>query len=225
MSDTVVLTYIYKEFWGTHEFYKSTNKVGLPVHNCWNLNNYVGTGSIMKMQYDALLELKDKYKYVIYSDGADTYFVSKVTPPDDILVISAEKNCFPDPTTAERYPETISPWRYVNAGNWCAPIELAIDFFEKYRLNIYQNDHVNGQREWHDAYLKALEDNYPVHLDINCQIFQTTAFAHDGEIIVEEERIKNTKQGTWPCILHGNGRTDMSWLYKLELCPHKEPLK
>lgn len=227
MSDTVVLTYIYKEFWGTDEFYKSTNKVGLPVYNCWTLP-YVATGCIMRMQYDSLLKLRNEYKYVIYSDGADTYFVDKFTPPDNILIVSAEKNCFPDPSTSERYPQIDSPWKYVNAGNWCAPIDLAIRFFEEYQLNIYQGKDVNGQREWHDAYLKG-KDEFPIKLDTECEYFQTTAFAHEGDIIISEfdcgAEIENGITNTRPYVFHGNGRTDMDWLYKLNVCQRREPLK
>lgn len=211
---TVILTYIHTPFWGTQQFLKSTKRIGLPVHNAWDIALYTGkVGSIMYMQYVALLELQKKYTHVIYSDAADTIFL-KAFQPEDGLLISAEKACFPDKLLAELYPNYPGPWKYVNAGNWCSSIEIAIKFFEKYGLNTYQDKHVNGQREWHHAFLNGCIERFPVRLDYSCNKFQTTAFEDQGDFYSDGISFKNFVTGTEPCVLHGNGRTDMTWIYE-----------
>lgn len=238
MNNTAILTYLYKPFWGSEQFYKSCNKVGLPVHNAWNLEFYNDrVGSIVYMIYKGLLFLRDKgYEKVIYSDAADTYFVKAFEPPD-YLLISVEKACFPDEALAAEYPPCATPWRYVNAGNWCGPIQSAIDFFETNGLHLHQEEHINGQREWHHAYLNSIDKITPgkllhkfnVHLDTKCEYMQSIAFEDpdDFQIITNrkmeewpkvtngESYILNRKTGTSPCVFHGNGRTPMDWIYNL----------
>jgi hypothetical protein len=231
MSNTVVLTYLHTPFWGSEQFYKSTKRLGLPVYNAWKKEGYKDTvGCIMKMLYDGLLFLKaNGYTHVIYSDAADTFFLKKFDVPD-FLLISVEKACFPDPSLAEKYPQNMpTPWRYVNAGNWCGPIDLAIEFFERYKLNTHQGQHVNGQREWHQAFLQSQKDNLKVYLDWNCMYMQSVAFEDAGDFSIHIDRkmdewpivlndipkIRNNKTETFPAVFHGNGRTDIKWIYDL----------
>jgi hypothetical protein len=215
MNDTIVLTSIYSEFWGTEQFRKSCNRVGLPIYNAFNGTEFTGNGSILKMLYGALQLLKDKYKYVIYSDGADTFFAKSFTPPNGVFVISGEKNCYPDQVKAPLYPTKESSWCYVNGGNWCGEITLIIEFFERYGLLIHKND-ANGQRELTDAYIKAYHDHFPIILDQKCVYFQTTAFEEPGDFTLAEDGkgIINNITGTEPCVFHGNGRTDMKAIYE-----------
>jgi hypothetical protein len=213
---TVVLTYIHTEFYGTEEFRKSCAAVGFPVHNAWDPSLYNGTvGDIMYMLYKGLLDLKEQgYTHVIYSDGADTCFLRRFMVPN-YLLISAEKACFPDPDLAKEYPEYPTPWRYVNAGNWCGPIDNCIDFFERYGLNTHQNEHINGQREWHKAFLQSQKDKLKVFLDFDCLYMQSIAFADPDDFSIENGLIKNNITEEYPSVFHGNGRTEMDWIYNL----------
>lgn len=238
MSSTVVLTYIHTEFEGTEQFRKSCERVGFPIYNAWKKEKYNDTtGSIVRMLYDGLLFLQNKFDKVIYADGADTIFLKRFDVPD-YLLISVEKACFPDAALAEKYPFCPTPWKYVNAGNWCGPIKSAIAFFERNGLHMYDGKHINGQREWHHAYLGEIDaispgkliHLYDTYLDTECKYMQSIAFEDPGEfeIIIPRNKmevwprvtngdpiVKNNLTGTFPAIFHGNGRTPMSWLYEL----------
>lgn len=118
MSDTVIITSIYREFWGTEEFRKSVERTGLPLVNVWKNPTFTGHGDSFKFIYEAMQELKNDYKYMIYSDGADTYFIRGFVPPAGKVIYSAEKACYPHPDKACHYPVVDSPWKYLNGGNY-----------------------------------------------------------------------------------------------------------
>lgn len=223
MSDTVVLTYIYKEFWGTEKFRESVTKLDLPIHNAMKGTRMVGDGQILKWIYDAYVELKDKYKYAIYSDGADTYFVKNFKVPDGKIIYSAEKAVWP-PTDEMRIKwkdyygdKEVGLWKYLNGGNCCGPIELIIEFFEKYGIADHVGKEVNGQGIMAEAFIKARADGFPIELDTNCEYFQTTGFAEPTDFLILSRgngwELENLKTHTFPAVWHGNGRTSMDWIY------------
>jgi len=227
MKDTIILTAIYREFWGTAEFRKSVERVGMEIYNVFPAGvPHRGNGFIYQYFYKAFLELRDKYKTVIYSDGADTFFQKAFTPPDDKIIYSAEKAIWPPiPRLINEYSNFYSdprwshfqlyPWRYLNGGNWCGPIELLIEWYEKYKLKDLTGD-INGQLEQSEAFIQASYDGFPIEFDYQCKYFQTTAFEHVGDFALSQEdprMLVNTITGSTPCVLHGNGRTDMKPIY------------
>lgn len=227
MSNTIVVTSIYSEFWGTEEFRKSVEKVGLPLHNAWKGTRFTGHGETLRYVYEALKGLENDYKYAIYSDGADSYFIKSFTPPDNTVIYSTEKAVWPpnikhkwEDYYKDKVPESV--WMYLNGGGYCGEIRLLIEFFEKYGLNNYKGD-INGQKEQSFAFIKAHQEGFPIMLDTKCEYFQTTGFEHDGDFKMGTvgrpngtftKIFANTKTGTLPSILHGNGRTDMRKIYK-----------
>lgn len=222
-NNTIVITSIYSEFWGTRHFRKSCERVGLPVHNAFKGNKFTGNGDVIRNIYEALKGLENQYQYAIYADGADSLFLKSFEVPTNHVLYSTEKAIWP-PTEdlknkwAQYERDFISlvdsPWKYLNGGGYCGPIQLLIQFFERYGLNKLRGD-VNGQREQSEAYIQARYDNFPIYLDINCTHFQTTAFEHEGDFAVSESGFKNLITGTEPAILHGNGRTEMKHLYEI----------
>jgi hypothetical protein len=212
MKDTIIITSIYEPFWGTEEFLYSVNRLNLPVYNAFTRKKFTGNGDVHRMLYEAYKKFETEYKYVVYSDGADTYFLRSFTPPDNKVIFSAEKACYPNPERAIDFPITTSPWKYLNGGNCCAPASLMIEFYERYGLDKLSGD-VNGQKESTTAYLQGVKDGFPIELDTNCELFQTTAFEDAGDFELTEKGLYNLKTGTHPHILHGNGRTDMSTIY------------
>lgn len=224
MSNKIVLTYIYGDNCQTGKFMKSCANLKLPVHNAFHRQRFMGNGYALIDFYNALNKLKDKYEYVVYSDGGDTFWLSDFRPDENRLVYSTERACYPHPSLAAEYPapRIQSPWRFLNGGNWSAPINLAIDFFDRYGLNKHPTD-ISGQHELMLAYLQAIKDGFPMILDEECQYFQTIAFEERGDfrIILGDDGlpyIKNLITNTIPSVIHGNGRTDMDWVYNLRPC-------
>jgi hypothetical protein len=231
MSKPVVLTAIYKEFWGTEHFRKSVQRVGLDVYNVFPANTpHKGNGFIYGYFYNAFLYLRDKCETVIYSDGADTIFQRAFEPPNDEIIYSTEKQIWPPVqqfphlqtlydeyyhTRGRNYLIPLCPWKFLNGGNWCGPIDLLIEWYDKYGLKNLTGD-INGQKEQAEAFMKADKDGFPIRFDLGCEYFQTTAFENRGDFGLAEDgkTLINNITGTIPCVLHGNGRTDMTPIYE-----------
>lgn len=215
MQDTIIITSIYSEFWGTEQFWKSCEYIKMPVFNSFKGNRFTGNGDSIRMIYEALQELRDTYKYAIYSDGADTFFVKPFQPPFGKVIYSAEKACYPIPSLASRYPECKTPWKYLNGGNYCGDIETLIKFFEQEGLNKFKGA-INGQLEQSTAFLHAYDNGFPIELDYECKYFQSIAFEDPGDFSLAEDgkAIVNNLTGSHPCVYHGNGRTNMNSIYQ-----------
>lgn len=210
----MIVTSIYSEFWGTEQFRRSLKNVGWELHNAHE-GNYKGNGKALRLIYETYLEFKYIHDYAIYMDGADSFVVKKFDPPKDKILYSAEKACWPIASLSEQYPLPKSPWRFLNAGGCSGPIPLLIEFFEKYNLHEYRDVNVTGQLELHRAYLQAIREDFPIELDEMCEHFQTTAFEDEGDFKVANGVIHNNVTKTTPSVFHGNGRTNMDWIYKL----------
>lgn len=229
MSNTVIITSVYQEFWGTEQFRRSVDRIGGHLINAFRGNHFTGNGDVIKNIYLSLLEMAGLYKYAIYSDGADSFFVKSFTPPDGVVIYSAEKAIWPPrPDLSKEYPPCETPWKYLNGGGYCGEVGLLIEFFDRYGLSKLTGE-VNGQLQQAQAFLQAKKDGFPIELDTKCEYFQTTGFEDPGDFKVVMEReydewpkikysepiIVNNKTGAVPCVLHGNGRTGMDWIYNL----------
>lgn len=223
---TAIITSIYQPFWGTEAFLKSCEKHGYTVYNTFKKKYFSGNGDVIRMIYDQLLELKGKYETVIYADGADSLVVSHFDPPTDHILWSTEKAVWePFPSLQARWMNyyqdmavlwgkpMVSPWKYLNGGGYCGPVELLIEHFEKYGFNKQRGD-MAAQSFQANAFLDAKAAGFPIRLDTNCNYFQTTGFEHEGDFELADGQFKNLITGTTPSILHGNGRTDMKRFYE-----------
>lgn len=169
-----------------------------------------------------LQEVIDKFDMAISKTGYTANF------PHRKMLISAEKNCYPHPERAGDYPETTSAWKYVNGGGWIAEIEYFKYLCNKENLNPGSHDQV-----WlMEAYLHNQSE---IKLDTQCEIFQSIAFSNldewyaskmigqvginetNGKIILGETgiRLTNVVTRTQPIFFHGNGHTEMDWVYKI----------
>jgi len=241
MNKTIVITSIYQEFWGTKQFRKSCEQVGLPLYNAFRGNRFTGNGDVIRMIYEALQALENKYTYAIYADGADSYFTKSFAPLDSCIIYSTEKAVWPPTTQMNKAWEdyykikylpninlfknslsgiySSSPWKYLNGGGYCGPITLLLQFFERYGLDKLKGD-VNGQDVQALAFIKAHDEGFPIFLDTECRYFQTIGFEDPGDFTTIlrsdiEPIIKNEKTGNYPSLFHGNGRTPLNWIYDL----------
>jgi hypothetical protein len=179
---------------------------------------WYGFGTKIRSVADALPALFEQgYTHVLFTDAHDTYFLQgpdslkrKIFAPN-FGYISAEKACWPDAHRAKDYgyvPAPPSPWCYVNSGQYFIPIALMRQIVEENPVQ-YEDD---DQRWFTSVFLSR---KYPLLLDVNCKIFQSIAFHADGDFTIREKQFINTITRTQPIAAHGNGKTDMEWLYKL----------
>jgi hypothetical protein len=178
----------------------------------------------------------------IYSDGGDTFCQRPFAVPNDRLIWSTEKQCFPHPHMANEYPKPTveTPWRYLNNGGYGGSLALMIEFVDKYIGKLPMT--ANCQLETMVAFIQAKKDGFPIELDYGCELFQSIAFdpvkpskgkridkasfsIHQDDngnpkyggtdFLIRKGKVVNKLTKTTPAILHGNGRTPMQWIYQL----------
>lgn len=231
-----VITYIYQNFAdaisSSHQFLRSCEAFGYEVINVAKENYHVGNGEVLRLLYETYKELDEP---VCYADGGDSFFLRPINVPTDKILYSTEKNIWPqtkDMATAwgEYYSDeellqgrfTNVPalaWPYLNGGGYCGPSKLIAEFFDKYGLNsLGEIGDAHSQRYQTFAFLRAIEDGFPIELDTQCREFQTIGFFRDTDFDLVETanrtHIRNELTGSEPALIHGNGRTAMGWVYE-----------
>jgi hypothetical protein len=157
------------------------------------------------------------YTHILFMDAHDSYFlrpyedfVAKIWNPE-LMIIGAKKACWPDPDRAQAYEYIsgpFSPWRYVNSGQYLAPIDLFLRIVDENPIHEREDD----QRWMTSIYLSA---KYKTHLDTGCMFFQSIAFEAERDFEINKVGLCNKITDSRPCAAHGNGRTPMGWIYRL----------
>lgn len=170
------------------------------------IHDWVGFGDKILKTY-SYLKNNPHINYFIYCDAYDVIAIDSMANTlkrirnKDKIIVSAERNCWPDPDRAINYPETKSPWKYVNSGCYFGNAEMFKKMVEENPIQ----QHTDDQRWFTDQFLKGL-----VELDSNCNIFQSIAFGQESDFELKGNKLINTITKTKPVFIHGNGRTDMS---------------
>jgi len=127
-------------------------------------------------------------------------------------VASAELNCWPRSDYAYRYKHTSdSSYRFLNSGTYIANIE--------YFLSMLNEWGVTGDFRASSDQLflteRLLENQSAIALDTQCVLFQTLGGGSAQDFIFTEHRVINRATSRMPCIIHGNGHTEMVPYYRL----------
>jgi len=202
---------------GLKQFVRSMKRFKIPykiIYHTWQ-----GYGGKILETYRYLKENPLKLTHFVYADSYDSFFLSGMqnicyrVKNWDAIMFQAEKACYPHPELADQYPHTMSPWKFLNGGGWVAPVD---DFIAMVEADMLTDDHWNDQLWSTQQYLKHYEDG-AITLDTNCDVFQSIAFANDDDFNYDDEHyiFKNAVTNTEPVIIHGNGHTDMTHIYKL----------
>lgn len=201
------------------EFYKS-----LCGHDILTINNsaeqfWNGLATKPKWLYKWIKDGKIPEKYMQFVDSWDLVYGAS---PDEVMqhyhtfnapiVISAEKNCFPD-TYRKEFDELDipAPYSYLNSGVIIGETEAILACLEAmdlpnvkddYRMDNGQNYHSNDQTMWQEIFLKQ---PVKIAIDYNQVISQTLHDASPDDFIFTKERIMNKITSSHPRIWHFNG--------------------
>jgi len=160
------------------------------------------------------LKTIEGYTHFLFTDAHDTFFLSDALPYVEGIVLSGEKNCWPDVSLQEEikicalyYKHEQSRWIYPNSGGIIGEISVFMSLFEQSTPAFTDDD----QRWWTRRFLEESR----VSIDYQCRIFQSIAFVSPDEFTIEGNTLKNNITNTLPTVIHGNGRTPMDHIYKL----------
>ena len=146
----------------------------------------------------------------VFADAYDSLFLGSW---DELLgklgkpgLFSAEKCCWPDAGLAPRFPACATPWKYLNSGGYYLRRDTFLDMVNKYLA--LANDQLFFAH-------RLLEPGSSLRLDTRCEAFQTVAFEEAGDFVLAGKRVLNTRTGSMPHIVHGNGHTPLDKFYAL----------
>jgi hypothetical protein len=127
------------------------------------------------------------------------------------LLFNAERNCFPGGEHCNYFPETGTPWRYLNSGVIIGPAAKMLRLLESMDLEAQGYDRQKPDQSWvhpndQEEYLKAfVKQPVPMVLDTKAEL----AISLHGTTLEEiefGEQVRNLVTDTVPGIWHGNGR-------------------
>lgn len=182
----------------------------------FNNDPYVAYGSKMISAYNYAKKTDATHLFIV--DAYDIFMLRTMQqaldriPDKDCVLFNAEKACWPYAEWEKEYPEAPAQWRFLNGGAAFVEVNRFIRLFEENPIKHADNDQVNLARIFLDK-----RDQYNMKLDVNCDLFQSIAFEHEDDFVITKHKVIffNRKTETFPIIIHGNGKTDMSKIYKL----------
>jgi len=182
-------------------------------------SHYQGLGDKPKFVYRAIKQGMIPEKYIIFCDCWDLVFTTSLDELIECykvmgkpLVISSEKNCFPDDVKDDydKLPYT-SSYRYLNSGMIVGETEALLSVLEAmdaenipddYRMENGQNFHYNDQSLYQHIFLKQPVE---IALDYDQILCNTLHSVKIDELDFSSERIRNVETGSYPCAMHMNG--------------------
>lgn len=176
--------------------------------------NWRGFGAKLRSAYRAALEL-EWHDYILLLDPPDCV---PLGGPEAILerfeafrhpwVCAAEPNIWPAGSfRTEDYPETQSPWKYLNSGSYLVERRYLKECFQRWAPEGPDSipTRVDDQQWLAD---KFIHEPGCIKLDTGCQLFQCLIGGW-WAFEVEPGRLYNKVTGTEPLILHHNGGGDI----------------
>jgi hypothetical protein len=175
---------------------------------------------------DEIILFTDGYDSILLANEdeiIDKYYANKTD-----LLFSAETNCYPDVSLAERCPETRTPYRYLNSGGFIGKAGFIREFLSDNLMASEENYAYSNQYLWT---LRYLQNPKYIGLDSHCTIFCTFSPEVGGDPLAEYDadnfrrysdnmhywfrnnfvlkngRIFNRITRTWPCNAHFNGKS------------------
>lgn len=144
---------------------------------------------------------------VLFMDGYDTFFadsplevLERFFHMDADIVFGAETDCWPVPETSYLWPDTGTPYKYLNSGLYIGRANALHDFIAQAQDNVANKD---DQLYCQNRYLDN-KTQWKVKLDVEAYIFQN----HDKDVRIENDQLWNDKTNCCGCIWHGNGGDD-----------------
>lgn len=197
------------------EFFQSIENHGYTCAILGGSGGYKGLISKPKLLLEHLKGGHVNAKRILFADCWDVLFLRdpaeavEMAAPD-VITFNAEKNLFP--FVPGEFPDTGTPYRYLNSGFFIGDTDLVVDLLEKMNLSSIRDDYLTSGGKWHhendqqyflEAYVRQL---VPMMLDSDVRMCQTMHGITDEEAEVEDDgALHNLICDSRPVAVHGNG--------------------
>lgn len=179
---------------------------------------YTGLCDKPKFMYRAIKSGHIKTKYIIACDCWDLVFcahpeeiIERFESMDCDLVISAERNCFPDDLKTEYDKlDAKSSFKYLNSGMIVGYTDKMLELLEEMKVEEIPNDYFDGEKNVHFndqfEYQKAfLRQTVRMKLDYRCELSMPLHQVKIEDLAFAGSRIRNVETYAYPCTMHMNG--------------------
>ena len=145
-----------------------------------------------------IIMFTDSYD-VLFNDGPKN-IVKKFREMESTVVFSAEKTCWPDESLEEKYPITMSEYRFLNSGGFIGYGDHINEIINKVEVG---NDY-DDQLYYTERFFDSLEGDKNIILDHQQDLFQTLGNAVESVKVVDG-KVYNHETNSYPMVIHGNG--------------------
>ena len=174
--------------------------IGMNVE--WKGTDMVGPGGGMKINLlRKFLENVHPKDIVLFTDAFDVFYADdletiheRYKQMDAKVVFSAESTCWPDASLADQFPETPTPYKYLNSGTFIGEAYTLLNIINTSDIADDDDDQLFMQKVF-------LNKDFDIKLDYEAYIFQT----HEPKTEKLGIQLNNPITLTCPCIYHGNG--------------------
>ena len=130
---------------------------------------------------------------------------------DDVVVFNAESNCFPYTELADTYPESKTPYKYLNGGGCIGRVDVFAKLLDKHMdFSHPEFDKIDDQGEFTKIFLYSGGD---IMLDTGNKIFNCM-FAREKDLEHHPGRgWYNMETDTYPSVFHANGSVPQRMLF------------
>lgn len=191
--------------------------LGLEKRKEFNMN-FPGGGFKVNLLKQFLTSCSNENEVILFTDSFDAIIphTKNIRVLPGVVLFSAELFCWPDPSIADQYPLSPTPFRYLNSGGFIGTVKKLRRILDSATIKDTDDDQL--------FYTKAfLSKKYDIQLDVQCSIFQTLNGAENFVRIDDNSRLLNTVTNTRPLILHGNGSNKIFFNRVCDrVMPHKD---
>jgi len=145
-----------------------------------------------------IIMFTDSYD-VLFNDGPKN-IVKKFREMESAVVFSAEKTCWPDEGLKDKYPMTMSEYRFLNSGGFIGYGDHINKIINKVEVG---NDY-DDQLYYTERFFESLEGDKNIILDHQQDLFQTLGNAVESVKVVDG-KVYNHETNSYPMVIHGNG--------------------
>jgi hypothetical protein len=186
----------------------SCRRKGLGLHVLGHHNRWQGFGNkylwtaeyldLQKLPDDDVMVFIDAFDVLTLADEQE--ILQKFRASGARIIYTAEKNCYPDVSLADRHPASPTPFRYLNSGG-------GIGYVADMRAMIAAINFKTTDVDQHEIMLYCLNHPDKIVLDTQCEFFLPLFAVEESELKVETDtgRVLLLQTNQQPCFLHGNG--------------------